>query len=97
MKDIIKIRACVNCGFCCRQQPCRFGEWNHTLKQCLYLSFANGQSFCKRFDYIIKQPYADFEPAFGAGCCSNGNKLRTKIIQTKYKNVEQYVRNKKRN
>ncbi len=87
----IKYWACVNCGFCCRQDACSFGKWNYTLKQCEYLSFENKQSICKKYDEIIQYPQAEFNPAFGAGCCANLNTERHRIIEIKFLGVEQYI------
>lgn len=64
---------CVNCGDCC-SVPCGYGEWNEEKTRCKYLVPKNKEKnyetfLCGRYDFIIKQPGAEYYPAFGAGCC----------------------------
>ena len=30
-------RPCVRSGYCCKQAPCPFGEWDRDKNQCKYL------------------------------------------------------------
>ena len=67
---------CVGSGFCCKQAPCGFGEWDAERRQCIYLEVwkqtetKTPRYRCGRYEYICQQPGADFSPAFGAGCSS---------------------------
>jgi hypothetical protein len=84
---------CVGSGMCCKKGPCGFGEWNAVKSQCLYLEEAysavdaeDGQPTsiyrCGRYEYISKQPGAEWMPAFGSGCCMNlFNTNRQRVIR----------------
>jgi len=75
----IKIKACVNCGYCCQQSNCGFARYG--VNQCEKLIMENGRSKCSIYDIIIKDPTSIFSPAFGYGCCSNINHLRHAIVK----------------
>ena len=68
-------RACVGCGFCCKQGPCPYGEWSFERGQCQFLTDANR---CGIYDQIIASPVDEWRiaPAFGSGCCSPFNSDR---------------------
>ena len=72
---------CVLSGFCCKQAPCPFGEWNQAETQCQHLEGDRpGRYSCGIHDQIIGQPGAEFIPAFGGGCCSPLNSDR-RVVQ----------------
>jgi len=58
---------CVQCGYCCQKRPCAFGEWDAEKNQCKFLT---DDMKCSIYDWILKQPGNEINPAFGAGCCS---------------------------
>ena len=67
--------ACVGSGFCCKQAPCPFGQWDAEKHQCSYLVLSHHIDThavyrCGKYEEILKQPFSDVSPAFGAGCCS---------------------------
>ena len=72
------VHECVQCGFCCRQSPCPFGAWDWERHRCVFLTEDNE---CSEYENILKQPGADYAPAFGQGCCSPvGNEDRNKLL-----------------
>ena len=82
----IRIRTCVQSGFCCSKSPCGYGEsTSDDDPACKYLSEPNkiGQQFCGRYEWIVENvPGYEFYPAFGAGCCMPMfNEKRTNILQ----------------
>jgi len=78
----IKIKACVRSGFCCKQTPCGYGQWNEKRTQCEFLGGEKpGEYFCKKFEEIQKDPASYWSPAFGAGCCSSLNTDRAALIK----------------
>jgi len=68
-------RPCLRSGLCCKTGPCAFGTWDHERRQCLHLLVAetlpNGAEVhaCAIHDEIASKPGAEWNPAFGAGCC----------------------------
>ena len=89
--------ACVHCGACCLSAPCGYGEArggsDHVKsgqpsgKSCIHVIRTgeidgNELMTCGIAEYIVKQPGAEFMPAFGAGCCRTlGNTERYQIIE----------------
>lgn len=71
----IKVRPCLRSGFCCKKSACGYGTWDPEKRQCAHLVvdevLPNGAEIhsCGIHDYIVKQPGAEWSPAFGAGCC----------------------------
>lgn len=81
-------RQCVRSGFCCKQAPCAFGEWDAVKRQCRHLEIdreiAPGvvTHRCGIYAEISGKPGAEISPAFGAGCCSPMfNENRSAIIR----------------
>lgn len=68
---------CVGSGFCCKQAPCPFGEWDDARHQCRHLipilqkEGLHERYTCAIAGEIVKQPGWEAAPAFGAGCCSS--------------------------
>ncbi len=82
---IIPIGECVHSGFCWKQSPCAFGQWNEKKHQCEYLTKDN---MCDIYDLIKTKPGWEINPAFGAGCSSTlFNEARDKILAERKKNV----------
>lgn len=77
-----RIRACVRCGFCCKQGPCPYGDWqdNNIEKGCKFLAKSASGYSCSIFEDIQKDPLAHVSPAFGAGCCGAINEHREAIV-----------------
>jgi|3_EtaG_2_1085321.scaffolds.fasta_scaffold00267_27 hypothetical protein len=72
-------RPCVRSGFCCKQAPCGFGEWNASETACVHLAGDRpGQYACAIADRIKLDPTWVVSPAFGAGCCSPRNLDRSR-------------------
>lgn len=73
-------RACIHSGYCCRQGPCAFGEWDEQKKQCAHLT---KDDHCAIYHEIINRPVEEWywNPAFGAGCCSPGNPDRAAMLK----------------
>ena len=88
-----RIKACVNCGFCCTKSVCAYGVWNNEKKSCDFLEFDGLISSCNKYEEIKTNRFAFISPAFGAGCSSNLNMTRKKIIILKFNGIEQYVPN----
>jgi uncharacterized cysteine cluster protein YcgN (CxxCxxCC family) len=66
---------CVRCGFCCKQAPCPWGEWDYAMKQCVCLEEQpDGTYLCGRYAEIAAHiedcGHKDNSPAFGGGCSS---------------------------
>jgi len=76
--------ACVRSGFCCKRAPCPYGTAGLD-GACIHLvpdpASSAGQYLCERYDWIRKQPGAEWSPAFGAGCSSTlFNEDRDRVI-----------------
>ena len=71
----VLVRPCLRSGLCCKKGPCAFGTWDEQLGQCIHLrvrrTHANGaeEHECAIHDEIAQRPGAEWNPAFGAGCC----------------------------
>ncbi len=73
-------KPCVRSGYCCKQAPCAFGKWSELKHQCEHLQKdEEGRYECAIYDEIVDKPGWEFNPAFGAGCCSPLNSDRDKI------------------
>ena len=69
---------CVMCGFCCRQAPCAYGQWDEVKHACVYLTTSN---LCSRYEEIKSYAGSKMSPAFGAGCSSPlFNEDRAKVL-----------------
>lgn len=77
--------ACVGSGMCCKKAPCAFGESiSSTDHGCRFLEVHSVVQDveiyrCGKYSEIAGQPFADINPAFGAGCCQslfNDNRAR---------------------
>lgn len=67
-------KPCLRSGFCCKQAPCGFGQWNADKTACTHLvGDGPGAYACVIADKIMEDPTWKFSPAFGAGCCSPMN------------------------
>lgn len=77
---------CVGSGRCCKRSACAFGEYDHEAQQCRYLVVeqrVEGLDIfgCSQYAFIVEQPGAQWNPAFGAGCCQSlFNEHREAII-----------------
>lgn len=74
---------CVRSGYCCKQRPCTFGEWDEVKSQCAFLEGdAPGGYRCGVYDEIKDRPGSrEISPAFGAGCSSSLNDDRLEILR----------------
>lgn len=68
-------QSCAGSGYCCKQRPCPFGQWNATQTACAFLlpietHGKHPRYTCGIYEEIVKQPGWEVAPAFGAGCCS---------------------------
>lgn len=73
---------CVRSGYCCKQGPCPFGEWDEEKTQCKFLiGDEPGKYACGIFDEIKGKPGAESAPAFGVGCCSGLNDDRLELLR----------------
>lgn len=76
---------CVNCGYCCRQAPCDWGDRTSAAdRTCRHLvadPSRPGRWLCGIYDQIIGQPTSEVAPAFGAGCCASLNSFRRTILE----------------
>ncbi len=89
----MKIKKCVNCGYCCSTSACAFGEWDESTKKCKFLKFKGNKSYCNNYKEIETVWFSRFNPAFGAGCCSNLNTYRRAIIINEFNGIDQYIEN----
>ena len=77
---------CVGSGFCCKQAPCPFGErTSDDNPACKFLVEIEHDGTvprytCGIYDDIIGKPGWQLAPAFGAGCCSNLNGDRQRVL-----------------
>lgn len=89
----IRIKSCLNSGFCCTKVPCEYGERNETNGACKYLTEPNsiGQMFCGRYDWIMENvPGAEWYPGFGAGCCMPMfNEMRDEVFKKLPKHIQE--------
>lgn len=66
---------CVGSGLCCKKSACAFGTWDAERHQCAHLHVGNVLPGdvevyrCGKYEEIRTQPGAEWNPAFGAGCC----------------------------
>lgn len=85
MKD--HFSPCVGSGMCCKRSACAFGHWDPELGQCKHLVTGfHGIEVtvyrCGIHDEVTRNPGAEWNPAFGTGCCSSlFNADRRAIIQ----------------
>ena len=70
----------VHSGWCCRQGPCAFGEWDKKHQQCIHLT---KDDHCAIYHEIIARPVEEWywNPAFGAGCCATLNPRRSAMLK----------------
>jgi hypothetical protein len=69
--EYAKAYPCLRSGYCCKKQPCGFGEWNEDKSACKHLVGGRpGEYACAIYDDIKKTPGWEISPAFGAGCGS---------------------------
>ncbi|WP_371374270.1 hypothetical protein [Sporomusa aerivorans] len=66
-------RKCYQCGCCCKEMPCLYGNWDEATQQCLYLEVAEEFSQystyrCSQYDTIVRQESTKKYPMFGGGC-----------------------------
>ncbi len=61
---------CVQCGYCCKQNPCYYGKWNYDKKQCEYLTDDNK---CSKYNEIkeYEEKLGSEVKLFESGCCLN--------------------------
>jgi Fe-S-cluster containining protein len=80
-------KPCVGCGMCCKHAPCGYGKWDYKNHRCIHLKekekINEFQTYeCRIYEFIIKQPGAEFSPAFNTGCSSTFlNTDRNNIIR----------------
>lgn len=64
----MKVRACYQCGYCCRISSCGYGKWNAKKHQCDYLK---KDSTCAKYKEILRHEKAyPYLAMMGAGCSS---------------------------
>jgi hypothetical protein len=68
----MRTSACVQCGFCCSQRPCAWGDWDNDRRCCSLLTDPNDQGarFCKIYRSIVRQEAGSKYPMMGCGCSS---------------------------
>lgn len=64
---------CYQCGCCCKEMPCTYGNWDEATHQCLYLEVAEEFSQyrtyrCSQYETIMRQESSKKYPMFGGGC-----------------------------
>lgn len=81
--------ACYQCGACCKEMPCQYGEWDEEAHQCRNLAIdrqtASYTTYkCNNFQSIQQAERDKKYPMFGGGCYRPMfNKDRDHIIQCK--------------
>lgn len=84
---------CYRCGVCCKEKPCRFGQWNADHSQCAYLMSDMEMSTyttyrCAKYDDIVIQERGKPLPIFGNGCSNPVyNELRERIRREMQNNL----------
>lgn len=73
--------SCVHCGWCCRQRTCGWADWDEAKHQCSALEERDGLFYCGKYADILGKPTSEVCPAFGAGCCTNLNSDRQRILR----------------
>lgn len=64
---------CYRCGVCCKEKPCRYGQWDADRHQCSYLAI-NQQTAayttyrCEKYTEIVQLETGKPLPVFGNGC-----------------------------
>ena len=67
----MKIKACLRCGYCCKKSLCAFGERKEGDSVCKYLGGEKiGDHYCKEYQRVSQKVWAQWNPAFGKGCCA---------------------------
>ncbi len=89
----MKSRACLRSGMCCNIAPCPYGSSiSESNSKCSFLIEHNSTTTCSIYEDILKQPGADFSPAFGAGCCMPMfNVRRAFILARDFDGIEQII------
>lgn len=75
--EIPRVRPCLRSGLCCKTAACAFGTWDAAAHQCRFLEVCERTAdytiyTCGQKNAIESLPPrygAEFNPAFGAGCC----------------------------
>jgi hypothetical protein len=68
---------CVRSGMCCKTSACAFGDWDAAAHQCRFLQTTEqGDGYTvyacgikDKIDALPPDAGAQWNPAFGAGCC----------------------------
>lgn len=65
--------ACYQCGACCKEMPCQYGDWDEAAHQCRCLVLdRNNTSYatykCGKYREIIEAEQGKKYPMFGGGC-----------------------------
>jgi hypothetical protein len=71
MKNNNPNRRCVQCGYCCSQGPCFYGEWDND--KCKFLEIENLEKrtfICTRYKDIKNKEKDCPYPMFDCGCSS---------------------------
>ena len=84
MSNSLKNISCVRSGYCCKQAPCHYGEWDAHKSQCAFLEGERvGEYRCGKYAEIISlDPDQLHAPAFGHGCCSSLNPDRLLFLRS---------------
>ncbi len=64
---------CYRCGVCCKEKPCRHGQWDAARQQCAYLTIERQTAAyttyrCGKYAEIVSQEQGKPLPVFGDGC-----------------------------
>lgn len=76
---------CYRCGTCCKEKPCRYGQWDTDRHQCAYLAVdmqtaAYTTYLCQKHAEIVVLEQGKPLPVFGRGCYNSiYNQAREKI------------------
>ncbi|BBE30591.1 hypothetical protein OSSY52_07320 [Tepiditoga spiralis] len=72
---------CIQCGFCCIQNPCYYGEWNDDYSSC---NFLTENYLCSKYNEIYENEKNQEIKMFGSGCCLNFfNPMRIRKLKLK--------------
>lgn len=71
--DAFAENKCYRCGTCCKEKPCRFGEWDASHRQCVFLAVDEETPLyttylCQKHDDIVNAEKGSLLALFGGGC-----------------------------
>jgi len=66
-EELMSLKPCIQCGYCCTVAPCMYGQWIKPRGPCRYLTKDNK---CSKYEEICRAEASMKYQMFGSGCSS---------------------------